>query len=59
MTFRPEFNTWDSMVTIFNSAFTTSLVGALAGAYAGAYAARGDMDQLGSGESNYAWAAVD
>ena len=47
------------MVTIFNSAFTTSLVGALAGAYAGAYAARGDMDQLGSGESNHAWAAVD
>ena len=30
---------WENLVAISNSAFTTSLVGALAGAYAGAYAA--------------------
>jgi hypothetical protein len=40
MTDISELITWDTLVTISNSAFTTSLVGALAGAYAGAYAAQ-------------------
>lgn len=40
MTDISELITWDTLVTISNSAFTTSLAGALAGAYAGAYAAQ-------------------
>lgn len=40
MTYLTEFISWEDLVTISNSSFTTSLVGALAGAYAGAKAAQ-------------------
>lgn len=40
MTCLVDFMSWEQIIAIFNSAFTTSLVGALAGAYAGAMAAQ-------------------